>query len=362
MRKRMSLLQLCAVVLLLLVAGCAGAAAPAATTAPTEAASAEGGTVPAEPAAATTGELGIAPVRIALIIPSTTNDISWSQSIYTSLMQIQAEAGEGVVEVAYSENMFSVPDAAAAIRDYAADGYNLVIAHGAQYGDTLFEVARDFPETSFAWGTTTNTGVDDGITNVFAYEPRGDEAGYVTGVLAAKLTTAKVIGLVGPVDAGDAKLHVDGFLAGVKATDPEIEVNVSFTGSFGDTALAAEAANTHIKAGADVLTGSSQQVVGAIGVAKENSVPWLGVQADQSPVAPEIVMASAIYDWHDTLVEMIKLNQAGEFGGKVLQLTYANGGIKTIYSESLPAEAVEAAKTAEAGLIDGSITIVAEPR
>jgi basic membrane protein A len=166
------------------------------------------------------------------------------------------------------------------------------------------------------------------------------------------LTEAKVIGLV---DAGDAKLHIDDFLAGVKATDPAIEVNVSFTGSFGDTALAAEAANVHVRAGADVLTGSSQQVTGAIGVAKENGVPWLGVQADQSTVAAETVATSAIYDWYDTLLTMIKLHQAGELGGQVLQLTYANGGIKTIYSETLPPEAVEAA---EAGLIDGSLTLV----
>ena len=302
------------------------------------------------------------PVRVALLLPSTINDIAWSQSIYTSLKELQAEMGEENMEIAYSENMFNVPDAAAAIRDYASNGYNLVIAHGAQYGDSLMEIAPDFPEVSFAWGTTTRTGAEDGITNIFAYEPRGDEAGYVTGVLAAKLTTAKMIGLVGPVDAGDAKLHVDGFLAGVKATDPDVKVNVSFTGSFGDTALAAEAANTHIKAGADVLTGSSQQVVGAIGVAKENGVPWIGVQADQSTAAPETVMASAIYDWKQLLKDILAKREAGTMGGEVLQLTYANGGIRTLYSDALPAEAVEAAKAAEAGLADGSITIVVEPR
>jgi basic membrane protein A len=345
------------ILLLALLGGCVAPAVPAEPSQP-----AAPTTVAEEAVSPAAGDLGIEPVKIALIIPSTINDISWSQSIYESLIAIQAAAGEGVAEIAYSENMFSVPDAAAAIRDYASDGYDLVIAHGAQYGDSLFEVARDFPETSFAWGTTTNTGLEDGITNVFAYEPRGDEAGYVTGVLAAMLTEAKVIGLVGPVDAGDAKLHVDGFLAGVKATDPAIEVNVSFTGSFGDTALAAEAANVHVRAGADVLTGSSQQVTGAIGVAKENGVPWLGVQADQSTVAAETVAASAIYDWYDTLLTMIKLHQAGELGGQVLQLTYANSGIKTIYSETLPPEAAEAAKAAEAGLIDGSLTIVTEPR
>ena len=219
------------------------------------------------------------------------------------------------------------------------------------------EIAPDFPDTSFAWGTTTKTGKEEGINNVFAYEPRGDEVGYVTGVLAAKLTKSKIIGLVGPVDAGDAKLHVDGFLAGVKATDPEVKVNVSFTGSFGDTALAARAVNNTHCAGADVLTGSSQQVVGAIGVAKEKGVPWIGVQADQSTAAPDTVMASAIYDWKSLLKEIIAKREAGTMGGEVLQLTYANGGIRTIYSDKLPAEAVDAAKAAEKGLADGSITI-----
>jgi basic membrane protein A len=347
--------------LLVLIAGLmlAACAAPVAAPASEEAAATE---APAEAADAAANVAAGEVVRVALLMPSTINDIAWSQSMYTSLKELQAEMGEDKLEIAYSENMFNVPDAAAAIRDYASNGYNLIIAHGAQYGDSLMEIAPDFPEVSFAWGTTTRTGAEDGITNIFAYEPRGDEAGYVTGVLAAKLTESKIIGLVGPVDAGDAKLHVDGFLAGVKATDPDVQVNVSFTGSFGDTALAAEAANTHIKAGADVLTGSSQQVVGAIGVAKENGVPWIGVQADQSTAAPETVMASAIYDWKQLLKDIIAKRAAGTLGGEVLQLTYANGGIRTIYSDALPAEAVEAAKAAEQGLADGSITIVAEPR
>ena len=76
-------------------------------------------------------------------------------------------------------------------------------------------------------------------------------------------------------------------LHGRRAGDrPDIKVNVNYTGNFGDTALAAEAANTHIKAGADVLTGSAQQVVGAIGVAKDNNVYWFGIQSDQARWRP----------------------------------------------------------------------------
>lgn len=304
----------------------------------------------------------IEPVRIALVMPSTTTDLAWSQSIYDSLIQLQEYYGEDVVEIAYTENMFNVTDAAAAIRDYADSGFNLVIAHGAQYGTSLFELAPDFPDTSFAWGTTTNTGEEEGVTNVFAYEPRAEEGGYVTGVLAANLTEAGIIGLVGPVDAGDAKLHVDGFVAGVHDTDPDVTLNISFTGSFGDTALAAEAANTHVEAGADVLTGSSQQVAGAIGVAKERGIPWMGIQADQSPLAPDVVVATVLYDWRATLLDMITSQQAGDMGNRVLQLTLANGGQAMIYADGLPEDAVNAAMAAEQAIIDGTIEIVAEPR
>lgn len=302
----------------LLMAACA---APAAAPAASESAAA--------PAAADSGEASsdaAEPFRVAIVMPSSTEDIAWSQSMYSALVAVQEEmGGESAMTISVSENMFQVADAAAAIRDYAADGNDLVIAHGTQYGNSMFEVARDFPETSFAWGTATDTGAEEGFENIFAYEANAQEGGYVNGVIAAMLSKAGIIGVVGPVEAGDAKLYIDGFVAGVNATNPDAEINISYTGSFGDTALAAEAANTHIKAGADVLTGSAQQVVGAIGVAAENGVVWLGTQADQSPLAPDYVVANQLYDWTGVLKDMIMLHNEGTLGGKVYVLTLADG-------------------------------------
>ena len=148
---------------------------------------------------------------------------------------------------------------------------------------------------------------------------------------------------------GDAKLYIDGFVAGATATNPDVVVNVSYTGSFGDTALAAEAANVHIGAGADVLTGSAQQVVGAIGVASEAGVPWLGTQSDQSPIDADIVVASQLYDWQPTLLDMIHKHQAGEFGGSAYVLTLENGGLVMNYNDNLDADAVAAAEKSSSG-------------
>jgi basic membrane protein A len=297
------------------------------------------------------------PFRVAVVMPSAINDLAFSQSMYDALLRIQEEmGGPDAFEIVYSENMFVVDDAAAAIRDYASQGYNLVIAHGSQYGSSLQEIAPDFPETSFAWGTTADT---FGLPNIFAYEAASQEGGYVNGVLAATLSTSKVIGVVGPIEVGDAKLYVDGFKAGALATKPDIQVNVNYIGSFSDVALASEAATTHISAGADVLTGSAQMVVGAIGKAEEANALWFGTQSNQTSLAPTIVVSSQVYHWEVALNEIIGLIQSGTLGGQSFEANLANGGEVVEFNPdyALPDEAKALAETTIQGIIDGTITI-----
>ncbi len=298
--------------------------------------------------------------RIAVVTPSAKNDLAFSQSMYEALVKVQeAKGGPDKLEFVISENMFVVDDAGAAIRDYASQGYNLVIAHGSQYGSVLQEIAPDFPKVSFAWGTTVDTFVDKGINNVFAYEARSEQGGYVNGVLAAKLTKSNVIGVVGPIETGDAKLYVDGFIAGVNATNPDARVTVNWIGSFSDVALASEAAQTHIGAGADVMAGTAQMVVGAIGVAKDNGVLWFGTQASQTSLAPDIVVANQIYDWSGTILEMMDLIDKGTLGGQAFAITLANKGLYIEYNSAydLPADVRQLADDTVEGIISGSIEV-----
>jgi len=321
-------------------------------------ASACGGTATEAPAAEpTAAPAAEGPFRVAVVMPSAINDLAFSQSMYDALLRVQKEmGGESAFEIVYSENMFVVDDAAAAIRDYASQGYDLVIAHGSQYGSSLQEIAPDFPETSFAWGTTVDT---FGEPNIFAYEAASQEGGYVNGVIAASLTTSDVIGVVGPIETGDAKLYVDGFKAGVAATNPDVQVNVNYIGSFSDVALASEAANTHVSAGADVLTGTAQMVVGAIGVAEENGALWFGTQSNQTSLAPSIVVASQVYHWEVVLNEIIDSIHNGTLGGTSFTIDLENGGEVIEYNPdyTVPADVKTLADDTVKGIIDGSITI-----
>lgn len=263
--------------------------------------------------------------RVAAVAPSATNDLAFSQSMYDALMAIQMEMGEDNFQFDFQDGTFIVDDAAVALREWAASGdYDLVIAHGSQFGSVVEELAAEFPEVSFAWGTDHNT---FGLDNVSAYTAAADQGGFVNGVMAGLMTESDVIGVVGPIEVGDAKLYVDGFVAGVGASNPEATVNVVYIQSFSDVPLATEAAETHIANGADILTGTAQMVVGPIAITIENGARWFGTQASQAELAQGAGVGFQVYKWEVVLSEIIANIQAGDLGGQSYELTLANGGL-----------------------------------
>ena len=290
-------------------------------------------------------------IRIAVVAPSAVNDLAFTQSMIDSLDRV-AEGRD--IEVAVTDGTFIVEDGGAALRSYAEDGVDLVIAHGTQYGGPLAEIAAEFPDTAFGYGTSSDT---LGLDNVFAYTVAADQGGYVNGVMAAQISESGVIGVVGPVQAGDAALYVDGFVAGAAAQDPAVEVNVNYIESFSDVALAAEAATAHVENGADILTGTAQMVVGATGVAVDQGIPWFGTQSNQIPLGEDIVVASQEYHWEVILTQILDAVEAGD-AGSVFELTFENGGLVMVYNDGYPLETsvrVSAEET-EVGLTDGSIS------
>jgi basic membrane lipoprotein Med (substrate-binding protein (PBP1-ABC) superfamily) len=293
-----------------------------------------------------------APFKVAIVAPSAPNDLAFTQSMVDAVNSLKAKYN---LDIAVSDSLFVVEDAAAAIKDYASKGYDLVIAHGSQFGASVQEIAPQFPKVSFAWGTAGDT---FGQPNVFAYQAASDQGGYVLGQMAAALSKSGVIGVVGPIEVGDAKLYVDGFKNGAKAEKAASDVKVTYTGSFSDVALASETAKSFVQAGADVMTGSAQMVVGAVGVAKEDNVAWFGTQANQTSLAPDVVVASQVYHWEVVVSQMIDAIKAGTLGGKSYNIDLANGGevIEFNPAYTLPADVKAIADAAIAGIKDGSIT------
>jgi basic membrane protein A len=274
-------------------------------------------------------------VKIALLVESTVDDKGWCQAMHDAIKTVQAKYGPALVEYSYSEKMKPV-DAGSAARQYAAKGFDLIIGHGAQYKNLILEMAPEYPAVSFAFGTSAEIGPK----NVFTYMPQSEETGYLNGLVAGLVTKSNVIGLVGPVDGGDAARYDRGFVLGVKAVNPKAEVKVAHTGSFGDFVKAGELAQTQLKAGADVLTGSSQQALGALravaAAAKEKPIWWLGQDLAQLsiPEGKQAIAASS-YSYSAVIEGLIAKREAGVLGGENVGLSFSNGGFVHKYNDAV---------------------------
>jgi basic membrane protein A len=308
-------------------------------------------------ARSTSAPHGMATLKVALIAPSATNDLAFTQSMYSALRSL---AMPEHLQLAVSANEFVVSDAANIIEEYAHKGYNLIIAHGSQYGSIVEQLAPKFPHTSFAWGTAGST---FGMSNVFAYEASSNEGGYVQGYMGALLSKSKVLGICGPIQTGDAKLYVDGFIAGAKAAAAaghfKVTAHAVYTGSFSDDSLMATCAKTFVSDGADVLTGSSQSVVGAITVAKTDHLAWFGTQWNQSSLAPSNVVSSQVYNWNPILKQMITEIRSGVLGGATYVIGLGNAGERVEFNMGyhLPASVMTAGEKLTAEITKGDITV-----
>ena len=284
-------------------------------------------------------------IRVAIVAPSAENDLAFTQSIVDAV-----DCLTGVTEVAITPGTFIVEDAGVALRQYAEDGFDLVIGHGSQYGGLVQEIAPDFPDTAFAWGTAVNT---FGLPNVSAYTVASDQGGYVLGAVAANLGTN--VGIVGPIEVGDAKLYVDGFRLG--AEDGGAEVSVVYIESFADVQLASETATGFVNNGADILTGTAQMTVGAISVAENEGILWFGTQSDQTEAAANgVVAASQVYRWEVALQQLIDDLSNGVLGGKSYEINLENGGLGIEYGNwDVPTEITDLVNTTAQSVIAGDV-------
>lgn len=293
-------------------------------------------------------------VKVGFVVPSTIDDMAWSQAMYEGLKAVQAQMGEENFEIGYSERLGNPVDAAAAIRQYASQGYNIVIAHGAQYQSLLNDIAPDFPEVTFAYGT----GYAASQPNIFAYDPHAEQGAYLMGIVAGFITKSNIIGIVGPVEGGDAVKYNKGFAQGVKAANPKAEVRIAYTGSFNDLVGAGEIARAQIKAGADFLSGSSQQAIGAMkAVAEFPNTFWFASDLNPKSVAPDAIMGAQVYNFTDVVKEIVDSHQKGELGGRAIPMTIENGLVLVEMNRELPPEVQTAFDKAKEDIVSGKIKI-----
>lgn len=166
------------------------------------------------------------------------------------------------------------------------------------------EVAKDFPDTQFIFGS----GLGPVEPNVCVSDDWIHEPAYISGMIAGKLTETNIIGVVGGVPVPEVNRLVNAFIAGAKETNPDVKVKVAFLGEWFNPPLAKEKALAQIEAGADVMYAERYGVHEAALEKLETEgkvIPLFGNLLDQWEMAPELVVTGPVWDLKPTIKYLI---------------------------------------------------------
>jgi basic membrane protein A and related proteins len=306
--------------------------------------------------ASTVPDEGADGIRVALVLPGEINDLSWNQQMYDGAVALQEE---GLVsDLAYTE-LVPEGDAERAIRGYADDGFDLVVAHSFGYGEATKAVAADHPDTAFAWAG----GIARQEGNVADYEQPFHEAYYLIGIIAGDVSESGVLGGAGGFDIPACHSLIEAFYLGAKEVNPDATGVTTYVGDWIDVALAKEAAAAAADEGADVFAACGEgPVLGQIEVAQERGLLATGYVGDMSSLAPDTVIASMVWNTAELLRPMIEDVQAGAFTpAKYYSVGVAEDGLLVVINPELAdrisPEAMELLETRTAEIKDGSFEV-----
>ena len=288
-------------------------------------------------------------LKVALLLSGAANDQGWNQTAYEGAQKACEKYG---YELAYTENL-EVADISAAFADYASAGYDVVIGHGYEFGDPALEVAETYPDTKFIC-----TEADASVDNVASYVMACEQTAYVEGIIAASTSESGKLGAIGPIPGDSLVKIINGYEDGAKSVNPDIEVQTAWTNSFVDTQLAQEAAKAMIDNGVDVIKHCANACGnGAMTAAVEAGIWCQGDSYDQSSLAPDNILDSAIYNLDVVIDTALGSVADGSFEGDVYNLGMADGAVEVLLSDNLSDDVKATAQDAIDKIVSGELEV-----
>lgn len=241
------------------------------------------------------------------------------------------------------------------IEDAAKDGANLVIGVGFMPPEELTRIGELYPDTMFA---IVDSEFDE-LGNVMSLSFREQEGSFLVGVIAALTTETDMVGFIGGEQSSTMEKFEYGFRAGVKVINPEIQMLVDYIGAFDQPEQGKAIAQNQIQEGVDVIfQAAGKSGIGVIEMAQEQEIYAIGVDRDQSALAPNSVLCSMFKRVDHGVYFAIQAFLEGEFEGGIHEfgLDYEAVG----YSDdagNLPEEIVDQVDAYAASILSGDLYV-----
>ena len=271
------------------------------------------------------------------------NDGSFNQSSWEGLERAGEELGvtvnylESATDADYKPNMETFID----------EDYDLIISVGYMLADATREAAEANPDTKFAI-------IDDAtidLPNVTSLMFKAEQASYLVGYVAGLTTKTNNIGFVVGMTNETMNQFGYGYCAGAIDANPDITVQQMNANSFADSATGKSMANAEITNGADIVFQAADVIFACAGgsgngvhqAASEVGKYVIGVDSDQSSIAPNTVLTSAMKRVDNAVYEAVQELIDGTLEGGVKTFDLAAGGVDIAPSQDLISEDVIAA-------------------
>ncbi len=242
------------------------------------------------------------------------------------------------------------------------DGAKLLFPTSFGYFDPhILKLADKYPQVTFlhCGGLYTEGKHPKNVGSYFGYI---DEAQYVAGVAAGLTSKTHKLGFIAAKPIPQVLRNINAFTLGARSVNPTAETTVIFTGDWSLPVKEAEAANSLIDQGADVLTSHVDSPKVIVETAERRGVFSSGYHASQAKLAPRGYLTGAEWNWAVIYKKYIEGVQSGKPFEHLVRGGFKEGFVKmSEYGPAVPDEARRKADEAKAKLTAGTLTIFKGP-
>ncbi len=282
------------------------------------------------------------------------NDQSFNQSAWEGLQKVEEEYGVTVNYLESSGDADYIPN----ITSFIDEDYDLIISVGYMLADATREAAEANPDQKFA--IIDDSSCSD-LDNVTCLMFKQEQASYLVGYVSGLMTETNNVGFVLGNASETMHLFGYGYLAGVLDANPDAKIQQYNAASFADAAGGKSAATTMVTNGADVIFHAAGGTgVGVIEGCKEAGIYAVGVDSDQSYLAPDTIITSAMKRV-DVAVQTVSEEAInGTISGGIETYELSNGGVDIAPTTTLlPDDVVSAVEEIKQKIISGEVTVPA---
>ena len=240
-----------------------------------------------------------APLKAAWIYPSPAADEGWSKQHDLSRQVIQKKFGDKV-QTQFVENVTTMADAERVIRDLASQGNKIIFATSFEFMNPALKVAKEFPDVKFEHATGYKTTENFNYYNARFYQGR-----YLAGKLAASMSKDGHLGYVAAVPIPEVLQGINAYTLGAQTVNPNVKVDVVWTNTWYDPGKEADATNTLIGQGCDIITHhTNSQAVAS--TAESKGVKVISYNSAMVKAAPTQLIGAVTHHWDEYYAKRIQ--------------------------------------------------------